>query len=76
MSLNARAIATLGIGFGPTLVAYLGLWPVGADVTPPPQVWGPGPISITQQDLRQGFKDDQELLEIIPIVVEVINGRR
>lgn len=28
MSLNPRAIATLGIGFGAELTAYLGLWPL------------------------------------------------
>lgn len=30
MSLTPRAIATLGIGYGPRLVALLGLWPTGS----------------------------------------------
>lgn len=35
MSLNPRAIATLGVGFGAVSVAYLGLWPVSTPVEPP-----------------------------------------
>ena len=35
MSLNPRAIATLGVGFGAVSVAYLGLWPVTSPVEPP-----------------------------------------
>lgn len=32
MSLNPRAIATLGIGYGPRLVAGLGVYPLSASV--------------------------------------------
>jgi len=35
VSLNPRAIATLGVGFGAVSVAYLGLWPVSTQVEPP-----------------------------------------
>ena len=73
-NLNPRAIATLGVGFGPTLVAYLGLWPVGEPVIPPPDFIPSGP-SMTVPLLTQGFIDDQEILEMVPIIVEVINGR-
>lgn len=34
MSLNPRAIATLGIGYGPRLVAGLGLYPVESRAEP------------------------------------------
>lgn len=74
-NLNPRAIATLGVGFGPTLVAYLGLWPV--DVAPPVDDFGPlRGGAVIQQDYRHGFRDDRELLELMPIIVEVLNGRR
>lgn len=74
--LSPRAIATLGVGFGPTLVAYLGLWPVTTTgpILPPP-AFGPGPV-IEAISKSRGLIDDRELLEIIPIIVEVINGRR
>jgi hypothetical protein len=35
VSLNPRAIATLGVGFGAVSIAYLGLWPIGTPVEPP-----------------------------------------
>lgn len=74
MSLNPRAIASLGVGFGALSVAYIGLWPVGEPTRPPGGgVSGP-PIAI-EEPLRRGFIDDRELLEILPIVIGVINDR-
>jgi hypothetical protein len=79
VSLNPRAIATLGVGFGATAVAYLGLWPVGTPpVEPPvpPAVFGGfAAPSLTVPGLRIS-RDDRDLLELVPILVEVINGRR
>jgi hypothetical protein len=37
MSLNPRAIATLGIGYGPRPMAMLGLWPVDGVIVQPPK---------------------------------------
>lgn len=77
MSLNPRAIATLGVGFGAISIAYLGLWPVS--ITPPIQPpYQPSGSSFGAL-YPQRFvipADDRDLLEIIPIVVEVLNGRR
>ena len=77
MSLNPRAIATLGVGFGAISIAYLGLWPTG--ITPPePPVVGPtsGRIVYTSLNRLAGYADDRDLLEMLPAIVEVINGRR
>jgi len=75
MSLSPRAIATLGVGFGAVSVAYLGLWPVG-DVEPPQPPIFSGGGRTGYAALGLGFRDDLELLELAPIIVEVLNGRR
>jgi hypothetical protein len=53
VSLNPRAIATLGVGFGATAIAYLGLWPIGAPVEPPAESArrpsGPAPFIVDYQ---------------------------
>ena len=75
MSLNPRAIATLGVGFGATAVAYLGLWPVGTPVEPPVPpsfVGGFGPAVVTAPRLTVS-RDDRDLLELLPILIEVLN---
>jgi hypothetical protein len=81
VSLSPRAIATLGVGFGATAVAYLGLWPIGAPVDPPvppvPPAFSGGfalPSTLGPKVLIS--RDDRDLLELVPILVEVINGRR
>lgn len=78
MSLSPRAIATLGVGFGAVSVAYLGLWPLS--ITPPqPPDFGPVLVSgshIHIPTYRDEFRDDKDLLETIPVLVEILNGRR
>lgn len=76
MSLNVRAIATLGIGFGAVSVAYLGLWPVTSPPPITPDFGGTGQVVYTPDNRLGRLRDDRELLEIIPIIVEVLNGRR
>lgn len=72
--LNPRAIATLGIGFSALQIAYLGLWP---DAIPPDTGGGVSPPRFLQPLMKRRLnRDDQDLLEIIPIVVEVLNARR
>jgi len=76
VSLNPRAIASLGVGFGAISIAYLGLWPTGITPPEPPTFGPPSGSSIIRLDLRAGLKDDADLLEILPIIVGVINDRR
>ena len=59
--LNPRALATLGIGFGASLVARLGIWPaavftedMGGSVTPPR----------SDDPQRRRRRDDETLLVI------------
>jgi hypothetical protein len=73
MSLNVRAIATLGIGFGAVSVAYLGLWPVADGVIEQPVPIGAAGLRLPQ---RIDLRDSLELLQIMPIIVEVINAER
>lgn len=61
MSLSPRAIATLGIGYGPRLTAALGLWPIAAEPEPQPSAWaaqGLGPVRIQKRKRRQ----DEDIL--------------
>lgn len=77
MSLNPRAIATLGVGFGAASIAYLGLWPTGTppvEPPPPPAVILGGVVTLLPLDLL--LRDDRDLLEIMPIVIEVMNRDR
>lgn len=77
MSLNPRAIATLGVGFGAVSIAYLGLWPIGTPpIEPPvpPAVILGGVVPYLPIDLL--LRDDRDLLEIMPIVIEVMNRDR
>jgi hypothetical protein len=77
VSLNPRAIATLGVGFGAISIAYLGLWPTGITPPEPPPAQGSwSGVTISAPIRAHGHVDDRDLLEIIPIVVEVMNGRR
>lgn len=74
MTLNPRAIATLGVGFGAVSIAYLGLWPVGTppvEPPPPPAMILGGVVPYLPLDLL--LRDDRDLLEIMPIVIEVMN---
>jgi hypothetical protein len=50
VSLDPRAIATLGVGYGARLVAYLGLWPTGAE---PPGPVDPGPPGTAGGGIRR-----------------------
>ncbi|HOW94940.1 MAG TPA: hypothetical protein PLF91_10670 [Mycolicibacterium fallax] len=75
MSLNPRAIATLGVGFGATAIAYLGLWPVGTPAeppTPPVNLGGFGTAVVTAPRFIVP-RDDRDLLELLPILIEVLN---
>ena len=75
MSLNPRAIATLGVGFGAVSIAYLGLWPTG---TPPVEPPLPVPVMAIADLPERPFiiLDDRDLLDIMPIVIEVLNSER
>ena len=75
MSLNPRAIATLGVGFGAVSIAYLGLWPPG---TPPVEPPLPVPVMASADLPERPFiiRDDRDLLDIMPIVIEVLNSER
>lgn len=75
--LNLGAIATLGVGFGAVSVAYLGLWPIGTPPVEPPVLPSGGfaPPALVAPLVRIS-RDDRDLLEMVPIIVEVLNGRR
>lgn len=73
MSLSSRAVAVFGVGFGATSVAVLGLWPAEPEA---PAFGRPIRSGIITPDRRAGWKDDADLLEILPIIVGVLNDRR
>lgn len=63
--MNAKAIATLGIGFGPKLVAQIGLGPVGA----PPEVpsgfaWAPS----FKPRRRPRYQDDEDVIAAMTVL--------
>jgi hypothetical protein len=79
VSLSPRAIATLGVGFGALSVAYVGLWPVSTPVDPPIPPTPPAMSAYVDASpalIASAAQDDQDLLDIMPILIEVLHRGR
>jgi hypothetical protein len=74
-------IVTKGVGRGAAgIIVAAGLGIALTSPVPPDSGGSSGPtgrrIDYTSLNRVTGYIDDRDLLEIIPIVVEVLNGRR
>lgn len=71
--LSPRAIATLGIGYGPASVARIGLWPDSSQEKPKENGWlgGGGDYRfLDQQQSADAKRQERERLGIIPAEVK------
>jgi hypothetical protein len=63
MSLSPRAIATLGIGYGPRPTALLGLWPTAPGEPEQPQgAWTVNGLGPRRRPTRSRKRDDEAIL--------------